>query len=52
MTLKEEEINRKEMAKILPNIQIGYIDKDVKEYLNNTISGYPCFSLNLIDNLI
>ena len=37
MTLKEEEINRKEMAKILPNIQIGYIDKDVKEYLNNTI---------------
>lgn len=37
MTLKEEEITRKEMAKILPTIQIGHIDKNVKEYLNNTI---------------
>ena len=38
MTLKEEEITRKEMAKILPSIQIGHIDKDVKQYLNNTIA--------------
>ena len=37
MTLKEEEITRKEMAKILPTIQIGHIDKNVKDYLNNTI---------------
>ena len=37
MTLKEEEITRKEMAKILPSIQIGHIDKDVKQYLNSTI---------------
>ena len=37
MTLKEEEITRKEMAKILPSIQIGYIDKDVKRFLNDTI---------------
>ena len=37
MTLKEDEIRRKEMAKILPSIQIGYIDKSVKEYLNNTL---------------
>ena len=37
MTLQEEEITRKEMAKILPSIQIGHIDKDVKQYLNSTI---------------
>ena len=37
MTLKEEEITRKEMVKILPSIQIGHIDKDVKQYLNSTI---------------
>ena len=54
MTLKEEEINRKEMAKILPNIQIGYIDKDVKEYLNNTIDDIIEEETNetlLIDNI-
>ena len=37
MTLKEEEVQRKEMAKILPSIQIGYVDKNAKKYLNNTI---------------
>ena len=25
------------MAKILPSIQIGYVDKNAKKYLNNTI---------------
>ena len=38
MTLKEEEVQRKEMAKILPSIQIGYVDKNAKKYLNNTIN--------------
>ena len=38
MTLKEEEVERKEMAKILPSIQIGYVDKNAKKYLNNTIN--------------
>ena len=37
MTLKEEEVQRKEMVKILPSIQIGYVDKNAKKYLNNTI---------------
>ena len=37
MTLKEEEVQRKEMTKILPSIQIGYVDKNAKKYLNNTI---------------
>ena len=37
MTLKEEEVQRKEMAKIIPSIQIGYVDKNAKKYLNNTI---------------
>ena len=37
MTLKEEEVQRKEMAKILPSIQIGYVDKNAKKYLNETI---------------
>ena len=38
MTLKEEEVQRKEMVKILPSIQIGYVDKNAKKYLNNTIN--------------
>ena len=38
MTLKEEEVQRKEMAKLLPSIQIGYVDKNAKKYLNNTIN--------------
>ena len=38
MTLKEEEVQRKEIAKILPSIQIGYVDKNAKKYLNNTIN--------------
>ena len=37
MTLKEEEVGRKEIAKILPSIQIGYVDKNAKKYLNETI---------------
>ena len=37
MTLKEEEVQRKEMVKILPSIQIGYVDENAKKYLNDTI---------------
>lgn len=48
MTLKEEEITRKEMAKILPTIQIGHIDKDVKQYLNNTIEDIIEEDVNVI----
>ena len=38
MTLEEEEMSRKEIQKILPSIQIGYVDKNVKDYLNNTLA--------------
>ena len=50
MTLKEEEVTRREMAKILPSIQIGHIDKNVKEYLNSTIDDVTHVEVNAIQN--